>query len=347
MTSLIAKKSIDFNMTNNMLYHCSETNMFTNSNKQYVHKLEKYIHKNFKIDDTKAVICTMSGDGALHCLISAFNIYHNKKLKWCTQSFTFPSSACGILKDAIIIDIDEEGSLDLNKIDDKIIDNIDGIIVTNVFGNVCDIQKYEKWCNIRDKILVFDNAATSYSFYKNKNSCNYGIGSIISFHHTKPFGFGEGGAIIIDKKFENIIRITQNFGIDNSDYLKKNNWNVWGANYKMSEISAIYILQYLKNNFYKIIEHHKMLYSYIKNNTNCILYPNFSDDFPVVSCISILNDIYDNNYIEQKIKCGLFCRKYYNPLINSDIALKFYKKILCIPCNIDIDIDTLTKYLIL
>ena len=97
-----------------------------------------------------------------------------------------------------IVDIDEGGGLDLSKVPA----DSDGIIVTNIFGNVVDIDKYVEWAEKNKKFLVFDNAATAYTFYKGKNSCNYGSGSILSFHHTKPFGFGEGGCIVIDKKYE-------------------------------------------------------------------------------------------------------------------------------------------------
>ena len=85
--------------------------------------------------------------------------------------------------------------------------------------------------------------ATPYTFFKGKNSCNFGIGATISFHHTKPLGFGEGGAIIVDKKYEKNIRCLINFGID----LTEKYWVKEGNNYKMSDISAVYILQYLDN----------------------------------------------------------------------------------------------------
>lgn len=338
---MIAKKKVNKSLVNNMIDICENSGLFTNSSNQFVNKLEIYIRDKFKIDDNKTIICTMSGDGALHCLVSTINYHYNKKLKWATQSFTFPSSSCNILDNSIIVDIDEEGALDLNKVPL----DIDGIIVTNVFGNVCDIKKYELWCLNNNKILLFDNAATSYTFYNNKNSCNYGLGSIISFHHTKPFGFGEGGAIIIDKEFEKSVKIIMNFGIDNSNYYKKYNWSIYGSNYKMSEISAIYIYQYLLDNFDNIIKHHKELYNYIKNNFNYKLYPNFSDDIPIVSCICLLDNKFNIEFINKKVNEGLFCRKYYNPLDDSIISNTFYSKIICIPCNTDISTNIYIKYL--
>ena len=166
-----------------------------------------------------------------------------------------------MLKDAIIVDIDEDGGIDLEQIPK----NVNGIIVTNCFGNVVDIDKYVNWCKERNIFLVFDNAGTAYTFYKGKNSCNYGNGSIISFHHTKPFGFGEGGAIIVDKKYEYTIRKLMNFGIDNNKPQEYElYWNRLGNNYKISEISALYIFQYLRENFDNIIEHHRKLYDYFR-----------------------------------------------------------------------------------
>ncbi len=324
-----------------MISTCLASGIFTNSSKQFVKKLEDLIREKLNIDNDKAVICTMSGDGALHCLIASLNIYYSKKLKWVTQAFTFPSSACNNLNETIIIDIDNEGSLDINLVPL----DVDGIIVTNVFGNVCNIDKYVDWCEKNNKILIFDNAATSYTFYKNKNSCNYGLGSIISFHHTKPFGFGEGGAIIVDKKYEELVRIAMNFGIDNISYYRELNWDRNGGNFKMSEISAVYIIQYLMDNFDRIVEHHKKLYRFIKKNTNLKLYPNFSDNEPVVSCICVLDSKYTKEYINKKIDDGYFCRKYYNPLENLEVSKLFFDKIICIPCNLDINEDILLKYL--
>jgi dTDP-4-amino-4,6-dideoxygalactose transaminase len=95
---------------------------------------------------------------------------------------------------------------------------------------VVDIDKYTLWTKKYNKILIFDNAATAYTFYKGKNCLNYGNGCIISFHHTKPFGFGEGGAIIVDKKYEHSIKCLNNFGIDLTDKY----WVKEGNNYNMS-----------------------------------------------------------------------------------------------------------------
>ena len=215
---------------------------------------------------------------------------------------------------------------------------IDGLIVTNIFGNVVDIGKYERFCRENNKFLIFDNAATGYTEYNGKNCLNYGNGCTISFHHTKPFGFGEGGAIIVDKKYEKSIRCLNNFGIGLTDKY----WVPEGNNNKMSEISAVYILQYLERNTDKIINTHNELYLYFKEHmkniaTHFKLFPSFHDGIIVPSCFCILFDKYDDKIRERLLENNIQARKYYHPLNDSKLANEIFDKILCIPCNIDMD----------
>lgn len=324
----IHNKKIDIDSVNKRLEKCLKSNQFTNSGVN-VKDLESFIKKKFKIDDSKIVVCVANATLGLWCLADTIQYTKNEKIQWCTQSFTFPSSCQGILKDTVIVDIDNEGGLDL----DQVPEYCNGIIVTNVFGNVVNINKYCNWCKVNNKYLIFDNAATPYTFYNGSNSCNYGIGSVISFHHTKPFGFGEGGAIIVDKEYEFNIRRSINFGLDYDRLLK---WNIYSGNYKMSEISAIYILQYLEQYFDNIIVHHTNIYRLYKNKYN--MYPNFADDneYIVLSCLCLLDNKYNIDYVKECNENSIMCRKYYNPLINSKIATEFYNKIICYPLNLDI-----------
>ena len=343
-SSICPKKTINKDIVNKLLESNLESGIFCNYGPN-VTFLEDLIRKNFCINDDKSIIAITNGSLALNSLTRAINHHENSELNWATQSFTFPPSAQNTLSDVMIIDIDLEGGLDLNKVPD----NINGLIVTNVFGNCVDIDKYTEYCKKNNKKLIFDNAATANTFYKGSNCCNYGIGSIISFHHTKAFGFGEGGAIIVDKKYEDSIRKINNFGF----YLNKNIlWDKNSSNYKMSEISAVYIIQYLIDKFDIIVKKHQELNYYFRSKVNkrkmnyLKFYPSFHDNNNIVpSCFCILFDNYDKQ-IEDKLKeNNIFCRKYYVPLIDTLIATKFYNHILCIPCNIDMNFEDIDKIL--
>ena len=330
----ISKKDVSIEIVEKLLEEPLKTGQFTNGGVN-VKLLEEFIKTNLKIDDNKSVIVVTNGSLALHVLTYGIEFYENRKLNWATQAFTFPPSAQSNLSKAKIIDIDNNGGLDIAKVDSS----INGIIVTNIFGNIVDIYKYEDFCRENNKFLIFDNAATGYTEYKGKNCLNYGTGCTISFHHTKPFGFGEGGAIIVDKKYEKTIRCLNNFGIG----LTEKYWLSGGNNNKMSEISAIYILQYLQRNIDIIINKHNELYLYfqekiIKNKiTHFKLFPSFHDGIIVLSCFCILFENYNDNIIKKLLENNIQARKYYHPLDDSKVANEIHDKILCIPCNIDID----------
>ena len=67
---------------------------------------------------------------------------------------------------------------------------------------------------------------------------------------------GEGGAIVIDNEYEPAVRRALNFGFDKNrkHHPAANNW-------KMSDITAAFILQHL-DNYQKIREVHQELYAY-------------------------------------------------------------------------------------
>ena len=326
----LAKKKINLKACNKLLQKSINQNHITNGG-PLVQKLEQDLYEMLKINRSKAIIVVNNGSSALHALISGIMLHEEKELNWATQSFTFPTSVQGSLMGCHIVDIDNDGGLDLTLIDPT---SINGIIVTNVFGYLLNIEKYVSWAQRYGKILIFDNAATSYSVYKGTNSCNYGHGSIISFHHTKPIGFGEGGAIIVDKKYETSIRRIINFGFKPGSH----KWHKWGSNFKMSDIAAAYILQYMSN-VDKIRAKHQKLYKIFKREIDQIsgvsLLSDHSDDAPFVSCFVLVFKNKKHAQEEYFLENGIYCRKYYHPLQNLPKVSDLYARDLCIPCNID------------
>ena len=327
MINWVPNKPINYEKVNTLLKKCEETKQFTNYGPN-IQLLEKFIKEKYDIQENKSVIAVVNASLGLQILTHALSIFENKNLNWATQSFTFPPSNQGTLKDSNIFDIDLEGGLNL----DEITSDINGLIVTNIFGNIVDIDKYIEYCNRNNKYLIFDNAATHYTFYQGKNCLNYGNGCIISFHHTKPFGFGEGGAIIVDSKFEIHIRKLINFGIN---LYKTEYYSQEANNCKMSDISAVYIIQYLEDHFGIIINKHQELFNYLENklkenNLNIQLYPSFHDkNKNCVSCFCLLFEKYETSIKIEKILLDndIFCRKYYHPLKETKNTVYIYNKI--------------------
>jgi len=306
--------------------------------------LEESLRTMLQIDDAKAVVCTSSGTSALCAIWAALCLKDGKSLKFATQSFGFPSSA-QMHRGVKIIDVDEGGGLDLTAVPDS----VDGIVVTNVFGNVVDISKYTAFCNERSKYLVFDNAATPLTFYHGKNSCNFGDAAAISLHHTKLLGFGEGGAAVVDRALEPYVRRVINFGIDNQSETPR--WSPLGFNGKMSDVSAAYVLQFLTNHFPMIAENQVRLYEHLKESLaskgiNARTYPNYSDGTPIVACFTLIFATNTESLVEYLRSNGIYCRRYYDPLDDRCVVSKRVQQtVLCLPCHADVahaDIDRIT-----
>ncbi|AYV85884.1 MAG: putative pyridoxal phosphate-dependent transferase [Solivirus sp.] len=323
----LAKKTINWLQVQAIMSECEAKNQFTNIG-PIIPKLEEFIRQKFEIEDSKAVILTSNGTTALHALAGAL-LKERPDMKFATQSFTFPSSVQGPLMGAYIVDIDKDGGPDLAAIPRE----TNALIVTNVHGNVVNIQKYLDFCEKREMICLFDNAATGFTIYNNKNSCNYGTASIVSFHFTKPFGFGEGGVIIVDRKYEHEIRCLLNFGIDNK-LGEKAKHSMYGSNYRMCDINATFILSYLIDNFEKIVKRHREIYRRFASTEfkGWRLFPGFGTETPVCSSICLLNDKpFDNSVIP------FITRRYYRPLDPScKVSSDLYSRIVCVPCNIDL-----------
>jgi len=232
--TFILKKYLDIDLFQKYLIPAQESNQFTNYGNA-VRLLEDRAREMLKIDDSKAVIATSSGSSAISGIIYAIDRKEGKGSRVATQAFTFPSNVQGGAIGAIAVDFDH--ALNIDTTSEFLVEYSDLVIVTNCFGHLQNIDLILQALN--NKNIVFDNAASPYSFWKGTNSCNLGVASYVSLHHTKPIGFGEGGLIIIDKKYEKYARASINFGLMDDEPI-----NDRGGNLKMSEVSAAAILQW-------------------------------------------------------------------------------------------------------
>ena len=323
-----------------LLEMSTSTNQYSNGGPA-VRELEERLRSLLEVDNTrKSLIAVANGTLALSALVSGLRSYHAKQLKFATQSFTFPASVQGSLQGSVIVDIDAGGGLDLQLLDPT---SVDGIVVTNCFGHVVDVAKYEEWCTTYQKFLLFDNAATALTRVKGINIVNYGVGCILSLHHTKPLGFGEGGIIIVDKVYEPAIRQIINFGynVAKGDMI----WQPEGSNYKMSDVAAAFINSYL-DGFSKQYDKTIQLYREAEKLLKVRLFPNHSDDTPFTSCLPIL--ISHSVTLEeiQRINCKykVNVRKYYKSLNKASFSVAIWDRIVCFPLHRDMESDDLQIY---
>ena len=319
----LTKKEINYDFLVEELSDSTRNNQFSNFGPAN-NRLENIARKKLKIDKEYDIIACSSGTGALHAIIHTFQAIKENDLRIANQAFTFPSNAQGPCRGSIFVDFDDEFNFDLT---DKNLEHANVIIVTNIFGHLQKLTKMVNYAKANNKFLVFDNAATPYSFYEGTNSCNMPDASFISLHHTKPIGFGEGGLAIVKKEYSDTLRNVINFGWKNEEF------NERGGNYKMSDISAAAILQYWRqfdiDQMMKVCldNYYDLLYK-LKKKIGVIQYQNYGEmDAFLPACLPVLltETVNISDTIETK--------KYYKPLVNLRNSSFIFDRIICFPVH--------------
>ncbi|WP_372966456.1 aminotransferase class I/II-fold pyridoxal phosphate-dependent enzyme [Marinobacter sp.] len=110
-----------------------------------------------------------------------------------------------------------------------------GIIGVHLWGRPCDIEPLEQIAASHNLKLLFDAAHAFSCSHKGRMIGSFGNAEVFSFHPTKFFNTGEGGAIVTnDDVLASKIRLMKNFGFsgyDNVVYI--------GTNGKMGEFSGL------------------------------------------------------------------------------------------------------------
>lgn len=137
-------------------------------------------------------------------------------------------------------------TIDETKIEAAITSKTSAILATHVFGNPCAVEEIDRIAKKYNLKVIYDAAHCFGVTYKGKSIFEYGDVSTCSFHATKLFHTGEGGAI-----FANSVELLEklfyhhNFGHDGT--LK---FHGLGINAKMSEPQAamgLTVLPYMEN----------------------------------------------------------------------------------------------------
>jgi len=318
-----------------LLQRSVKSKQFTNGG-PVKHELETFLHRLLKLDEDHRVQMAASGTAALHALVGAYNILHKKRLRWVTQAFTFPSSLLGPCKGSLVVDNDPVylgpslSALEATK------DEFDGVIVTNVFGTLVEMNIYVEWCKANGKILLFDNAATPLSFIDGSNTCNQGDGAIISFHETKALGRGEGGCVCIPHELYALVVRACNFGFKYGQHVRQ--CHSEASNWRMSDIAAAFLYARLE-----LIKPFTISEAFVldqiahdeiaKSKHLKAFCPPRKNEQRFVSCLCIHTPIQVN--LEEFHKySSIEAKRYYIPLAeesDAPVAWTWYKSIVCLP----------------
>ncbi|MBR3125669.1 MAG: dTDP-4-amino-4,6-dideoxygalactose transaminase [Mogibacterium sp.] len=171
-------------------------------------------------------------------------------------SFTFVSTANAfVLRGATLVFVDirpDTQNIDEKLIEDAITDRTKVIAPVHYAGVGCEMDTIMDIAKKHDLIVVEDAAQGVMSEYKGRALGSIGDYGCYSFHETKNYSMGEGGALLIrDEGKTDRAEIIREKGTDRSKFLRgaidKYTWVDMGSSYLPSEMNAAYLLAQLED----------------------------------------------------------------------------------------------------
>lgn len=165
-------------------------------------------------------------------------------------SFTFVSSINAfVLRGAkpVFADVRPDTlNLDERLLPDLITDKTKAIVLVHYAGVACEMDAIMEIANEHNIPVVEDNAHALFSKYKGKYLGTFGQLATQSFHETKNFTCGEGGALLInDKKLVERAEVIREKGTNRSRFYRgqidKYTWVDLGSSYLPSDMLAAYL----------------------------------------------------------------------------------------------------------
>lgn len=165
-------------------------------------------------------------------------------------SFTFVSTADAFVSQGakcVFVDIRPDTmNLDENLIEAAITEKTKAIVPVHYAGVACEMDKINEIAKRHNLFVVEDAAQGMMATYKGRALGTLGDFGCYSYHETKNYSMGEGGALLInDKKFCDRAEIIREKGTNRCQFhrgeVDKYTWVELGSSYLPSELNAAYL----------------------------------------------------------------------------------------------------------
>ena len=170
-------------------------------------------------------------------------------------SFTFVSTADAfVLRGATPVFVDirpDTMNIDETLIEDAITERTKVIVPVHYAGVGCEMDAIMDIAARHGLMVVEDAAQGIMASYKGRALGTFGDFGCFSFHETKNFSMGEGGALLIrDEKYIENAEIFREKGTDRSKFYRgqvdKYRWQNYGSSYLPSDMNAAYLYAQLE-----------------------------------------------------------------------------------------------------
>lgn len=193
-----------------------------------------------------------------HALEVVFELLELKDFEVITPTYNFPSATNAILKNGgkvIFSEVNKEDlCIDVSKIEEKITAKTKAILLVHYGGRSCNMDPILDIANKYNLYIIEDTAQGLFSKYKDKSLGTIGHFGCFSFHETKNISCGEGGALSINikdndmiEKAKQIIQKGTNRSAFNRGDVEFYEWVRKGSSYAPSNILMAYLYSQLED----------------------------------------------------------------------------------------------------
>lgn len=273
-----------------------------------------------------------------------------------TTPFSYVATTAAIVWEnctPVFVDIHPDYlTIDETKIEAAITDKTTAILATHVFGNPCNVEAIETIAKKYKLKVIYDAAHAFGVTYKSQSIFDYGDISTCSFHATKLFHTGEGGAIFCnDEVLQKQLYYSHNFG-----HKTALDFHGLGINGKISELQAAMglsvfpYMEFIINERKKVVEYYEKFLDFskiskmvIRENTvwNYSYYPVlFKDEESLLSVETKLlaEDIIARRYFYPSLNNLPYCKNIKMP-VSDAIA----ESVLCLPLYVGLEINDIER----
>ncbi|NDV91403.1 DegT/DnrJ/EryC1/StrS family aminotransferase [Alteromonas sp. 345S023] len=283
-----------------------------------------------------------------------------------TTPFSFPATTHALQWNNItpvFCDLDEHRlTIDPLKIESLITSKTSAILGVHVYGVPCHVREIQQIADRHGLRVIYDAAHAFGTQIGGHPIASFGDISMFSFHPTKLFHTGEGGALVYnDDNLKQRIEYLKNFGIKNEEEVI-----LPGINGKMSEVQASLgrtVLPLVEEERAKRAQLRAVYKEIFKLNENIVVIDPGEDvvNSEQYFCIRIKakdNEI-NRDYVYEQLKTlNIFSRKYFYPLISSypcyknlksaessnlPVAEQAAKEVLCLPFYGSLGVDAVSS----
>lgn len=212
----------------------------------FTKKCNEWMENKFK---AKKVLLTTSGTSALEMAALLCNVKPGDEVimpsyTFCSTADAFVQRGCRI----IFVDVRPDTmNIDEKLIESAITEKTKVICVVHYAGVACEMNTIMNIAHRYNLKVVEDAAQGVMSQYKGKALGTIGDYGCYSFHETKNYSMGEGGAIVINTNTGDIEKaeIIREKGTNRSKFwrgqIDKYTWVDYGSSYLPSELNAAYL----------------------------------------------------------------------------------------------------------